>query len=314
MTGTIIPMTPAAGADASDVAPITETVPLAPRPSRWTLVRRRAAQHPSLIAGAVIIVFYAVVAVIGQLWTPYPARELGAGAPLLPPSAEHWFGTDRLGRDVFSLVLDATMLDLGLVLLAVIFAFTIGTFIGTLAGFFGKVTDVVVLRAVEIIQAFPILLLALLIVQAAGPGFLNVVMVLAVLGIPNYIRLARAELMARRSSQYAEAARLAGAGSLRVAFRHLLPNSLGPLIAYSSINASWAILVAASLGYVGVGLPPGTPEWGALVAGGATAITSGDWWVAFFPAAAIVGLAVGFYLLGDGISDLLDPRRRRRSS
>lgn len=273
----------------------------APRPPRW---------NPSLLGGIGVIGVYVVLGVIGMFWTPYPPGASGVGPSFAPPGAEHLFGTDRLGRDIASMVWAATPLDLGIVITAVLAAFAIGTVIGTLAGFYGSGLDTLITRLLEVLQSFPALLLALLVVQAIGPGFANVVMVLVLVGVANYIRLARAEVLSKKTMQYTEAAKLAGASPLQVAFLHILPNSWGPLIAYSSINAAWSVLIVASLGFLGVGLPPGTPEWGSLIAQGQTAITSGLWWVSLFPGLAIVGLATGFYLLGDGLNELTDPRRR----
>lgn len=279
-------------------------------PARTKGPRRSSRWNPSLLGGIGVLGVYAVLGAIGLFWTPYPPGASGTGPSFAPPSAEHLFGTDRLGRDIASMVWAATPLDLGIVITAVLAAFAIGTVIGTLAGFYGSGLDTLITRLLEVLQSFPALLLALLVVQVIGPGFANVVMVLVLIGVANYIRLARAEVLSKKTMQYTEAAKLAGASPLQVAFLHILPNSWGPLIAYSSVNAAWSVLIVASLGFLGVGLPPGTPEWGSLIAQGQTAITSGLWWVSLFPGLAIVGLATGFYLLGDGLTELTDPRRR----
>lgn len=263
----------------------------------------------SLRIGGTILAFYALIAVVATFWTPYEAGQPGAGAPLSAPSLEHPFGTDRLGADVLSQTMAATALDLWITVAAVGIAAIIGSAIGTLAGFYRGAFDTATIRVLEIVQSFPGLLLALLIVQAVGAGTLNVIIVLAVIGIPNYVRLARAELMSKRTLQYADAARLAGRRPLGVAFGHLLPNSMGPLIANTSINASWVVLVTASLGFLGVGIEPGVPEWGSLIARGQDAVMAGQWWVPLFPGLAVVGLSAGFYLVGDGLSDLYNPRR-----
>jgi peptide/nickel transport system permease protein len=245
----------------------------------------------SLRLGTGLLTFYVFVAVLATFWTPYDANRPGAGAPLSSPSLAHPFGTDRLGSDVLSHTMAATALDLWITVVAVGIAAVIGSIIG------------------PIVQSFPGLLLAMLIVQAVGAGTTNVIIVLAVIGIPTYVRLARAELMSKRTLQYADAARLAGRRPLGVAFGHLLPNSLGPLIANTSINASWVVLVTASLGFLGVGIEPGVPEWGSLIARGQDAVMAGQWWIALFPGLAVVGLSAAFYLIGDGISDFYNPRR-----
>jgi peptide/nickel transport system permease protein len=201
--------------------------------------------------------------------------------------------------------------DLGIALTAVAIALTIGSALGVVAGYYGGAFDTVAMRTVEIFQAFPGLLFAMLVVQAVGAGLANVILVLSFVGIPDYLRLARAEIQAKRSWQYAEAARLAGNPPWRVAFRHLLPNSVGPLLAFTSINAAFAALVTASLGFLGLGLSPNTPEWGNMIARGQDGVMTGQWWVSFFPGLAILGLTGSLYLLGDALADLTDPRRRR---
>lgn len=150
----------------------------------------------------------------------------------------------------------------------------------------------------------------MLVVQVVGPGIVNVILVLSFVHIPDYLRLARGEIRLRRDWQYAEAARMVGNRPWRVAFRHLLPNSIGPLLAFTSINAAFVALVTASLGFLGLGLSPNTPEWGAMIARGQDGIMTGQWWVSFFPGLAILGLTGAFYLLGDALADVADPRRR----
>ena len=157
------------------------------------------------------------------------------------------------------------------------------------------------MRAVEIFQAFPGLLFAMLVVQAVGAGIVNVILVLSFVGIPDYLRLARAEIQAKQNWQYAEAARMTGNLPWRVAFRHLLPNSVGPLLAFTSINAAFSALVTASLGFLGLGLGPNVPEWGNMIARGQDGVMTGEWWVSFFPGLAILGLTGGLYLLGDAL-------------
>jgi peptide/nickel transport system permease protein len=264
----------------------------------------------SLQFGVLIIGFYIAMAVFGQIWTPYDPTATLAGDPFLSPNMTHPFGTDRVGSDVFSRVLDATALDLMITGVAVMLALFMGTIIGTLAGYFGGVIDFVTIRALEIFQAFPGLLLTLLVVQALGRGTENVMVVLSLVGIPYYLLFARGETLSKKNWQFAEAARMVGNGPLRIAFRHLLPNSVGPILAYTSVNAAWVVLLTASLGFLGVGIEPGTPEWGSMISRGQPQIVTGEWWVSFFPGMAVLGLAAGFYLLGDGIRDVMDPRSR----
>jgi peptide/nickel transport system permease protein len=266
----------------------------------------------ALRIGTGVLVFYLAVALLSLLWTPYDPLTPGIGDGYDAPSWAFPLGTDRLGSDMLSRLMVGARYDLGIAGVAVLIALTVGTTIGTLAGYYGGKLDIAVMRGVEIFQAFPGLLFAMLVVQAVGAGIGNVILVLSFVGIPDYLRLARAEIHAKKSWQYAEAARLAGNLPWRVAFRHLLPNSIGPLLAFTSINAAFAALVTASLGFLGLGLGPNVPEWGNMIARGQDGVMTGQWWVSFFPGLAILGLTGGLYLLGDALSDITDPRRRGR--
>ena len=261
--------------------------------------------------GLAVLGFYVFVALLSLVWTPYDPLQPGVGDGYLPPSREFLLGTDRLGADMLSRLIAGAKYDMGIACVAVLIALTVGTVLGVVAGYYGGVADILILRAVEMFQAFPSLLFAMLVVKAVGPGVLNVILVLSFVGIPDYLRLARAEIRSRRDWQYAEAARMVGNPRWRVAFRHLLPNSAGPLLAFTSINAAFVALVTASLGFLGLGLSPNTPEWGSMIARGQDGVMTGEWWVSFFPGLAILGMTGAFYLLGDAIADLNDPRRRR---
>jgi len=274
-------------------------------------VRRRPKLSWSMRIGASVLIFYVAVALISLVWTPYDPLTPGIGDGYDAPSWAFPLGTDRLGADMLSRLMAGTRFNLGITLTAVAIAFCVGTTIGVVAGYYGGAIDTVALRAVEIFQAFPGLLFAMLVVQAVGAGIVNVILVMSFVGIPDYLRLARGEIHSRRSWQYAEAARMVGNPPWRVAFRHLLPNSIGPLLAFTSINAAFVALITASLGFLGLGLGPNTPEWGNMIARGQDGVMTGQWWVSFFPGLAILGLTGAFYLLGDAISDLTDPRRRR---
>jgi len=274
--------------------------------------RRRPRSWWALRIGIAVLVFYAFIALLSLVWTPYDALTPGIGDGYDAPSWQFPLGTDRLGSDMLSRLMVGARYDLGIAAIAVTIALTVGTILGTFAGYHGGKLDIVVMRGVEIFQAFPGLLFAMLVVQAVGAGIVNVILVLSFVGIPDYLRLARAEINAKKTWQYAEAARLAGNLPWRVAFRHLLPNSVGPLLAFTSINAAFAALVTASLGFLGLGLGPNVPEWGNMIARGQDGVMTGQWWVSFFPGLAILGLTGGLYLLGDALADITDPRRRGR--
>ncbi len=261
--------------------------------------------------GIGVLAVYLAVALLSFFWTPYDPLAPGVGDGYAAPSLQFLLGTDRLGSDMLSRLMAGAKYDLGITLVSVSIALTVGTTLGVIAGYYGGVADTVILRSVEVFQAFPGLLFAMLVVKAVGPGIKNIILVLSFVGIPDYLRLARAEIRSRRTWQYAEAARMAGNRSWQVAFRHLLPNSAGPLLAFTSINAAFVALITASLGFLGLGLSPNTPEWGSMIARGQDGVTTGQWWVSFFPGLAILGMTGAFYLLGDAVSDLTDPRRRR---
>jgi ABC-type dipeptide/oligopeptide/nickel transport system permease subunit len=260
--------------------------------------------------GVGLLAGYLVVAIISYFWTPFDPLGVG-GDVLVKPGTPYLFGTDRLGEDVFSRTMVATRYDLAITVASVGLALVFGTILGTIGGYYGKFWDGAIMRVIETFNAFPTLLFAMLIVSAVGPGILNIIVVLAFVGLPSYLRLARAEVMSRRTWQFAEAARMVGCRSWRVAFRHLLPNSIGPLLAFTAVNAAWVALITASLGYLGIGLQPGVPEWGSMIANGQDGIITGQWWVSFFPGMAILGMTGSLYLLGDGLGDRFDPRRRR---
>lgn len=264
----------------------------------------------SMRIGLAVLLLYVGIALLSLVWTPYDPLQPGVGDGYAAPSLEFLLGTDRLGSDMVSRLMAGARYDLGISVVAVSLALVVGTVLGTVAGYYGGVLDVVILRVVEVFQAFPGLLFAMLVVKAVGPGIMNVILVLSFVGIPDYLRLARAEIRSRRNWQYAEAARMVGNRSWRVAFRHLLPNSAGPLLAFTSINAAFVALVTASLGFLGLGLSPNAPEWGNMIARGQDGVMTGEWWVSFFPGLAILGMTGAFYMLGDAISDLTDPRRR----
>lgn len=283
----------AATADAS--APIA--------PMRRRRLTRVVPASGSMKAGLAIVIAMAIVAIVATIWTPYPPSASGTGPVYQGPSLAHLFGTDQVGADVFSKTMAATSVNVGLTLAAVVIAFILGTILGALAGFYGGWVDTITMRVMEVLQAFPSLLLAMLMVAAVGSGLANVVVVIAIVGIPSYVRLARAEILTKKNWQFAEAARIVGNRPIRVLFRHLVPNSLTPLIAFAAVNASWVAVIIASLGFIGLGIQPGSAEWGSMISAGQDAVINGQWWISSFPGAAILVLAGAFYLIGDGLSD-----------
>jgi peptide/nickel transport system permease protein len=290
-------------------AETTAPAPAAPMTSAGHL-RHVLSENPvTLLATAMFIVLLAM-AFFGPWLVPFDPLATKADAALQPPNASHWFGTDALGRDIFSRVVVATRLDLGIAFSAVFISFIIGMPLGLAAGFFGGWWDRIVSRVSDTIMAFPLFVLAMGIVAALGNTVGNIILATAVINLPFYVRVARAEANVRRGAGWVEAARLSGNSDWRLLAMHLFPNALPPAMVQVSLNMGWAILNAAGLSFIGLGVRPPEPEWGILVAEGAQFIVSGEWWVSFFPGAMLMLAVFTFNLLGDALRDIFDPRRR----
>ena len=262
------------------------------------------------VAAFSLFLFIVFLALFGGLLAPYDPLATAASYTLQPPSFQHPFGTDHLGRDVLSRVIIATRLDLGIALSAVILSFFIGSALGSVAGFWGGWWDRIIGRFSDTIMAFPLFVLAMGIVAAMGNTVENIIYATAVINLPFYIRVSRAETSIRRDAGYVSAARLCGNSELRILVMHVFPNTLPPMMVQISLNMGWAILNAAGLSFIGLGVRAPAAEWGIMVAEGATYIVSGEWWLAFFPGIALMLAVLCFNLLGDGLRDLVDPLRR----
>jgi len=252
----------------------------------------------------------ALCALIGPYVVPHDPLASDTAAALQPPSLKHLFGTDQLGRDIFSRVVVATRLDFVIALSSVALVFVMGGFAGIAAGYFGGWTDRIISRLSDTIMAFPLFVLAMGIVAALGNTVTNIVIATAIINFPLYVRVARAEANVRRDAGFVMAARLSGNGDFRILLTQILPNIMPIMMVQISLTMGYAILNAAGLSFIGLGVKPPTPEWGIMVAEGATNIISGEWWVALFPGAALMIAVFCFNLLGDGLRDLVDPQRR----
>jgi peptide/nickel transport system permease protein len=269
---------------------------------------RRFSANWLAVAGLGIIIALILVAILADLIAPYsPVIGDLKGARLLPPSAVHWFGTDDLGRDIFSRVVYGSRLTLFVVILVAIIAAPIGLLVGTVAGYAGGWVDAILMRITDIFLAFPKLILALAFVAALGPGIENAVLAIAITSWPPYARIARAETLTVRNSDYIAAVQLMGASPFRIVLRHIMPLCLSSLIVRVTLDMAGIILTAAGLGFLGLGAQPPLPEWGAMIASGRRFILD-QWWVAGMPGIAILVVSLGFNLLGDGLRDALDPR------
>jgi len=272
--------------------------------------RHVLSENPLTIVAFSLFALFVGMALFGPMIAPYDPLETGTGDKLTPPTASHWFGTDHLGRDLFSRVIAAARLDLMIAVSAVGLSFVCGLGLGALAGFYGGWTDRVIGRLIDTIMAFPLFVLAMGIVAVLGNSIENIVYATAIINLPFYARVARAEINVRLDAGFASAARIAGASELQVLGRHLIPNVLPAMMVQLSLNMGWAILNAAGLSFIGLGVQPPTPEWGIIVAEGADYIISGEWWLVLFPGVALMLAVFCFNLMGDGLRDLIDPRRR----
>jgi peptide/nickel transport system permease protein len=257
-----------------------------------------------------LFVLIVLTAMFGPYLVPYDPFASNTPMALKPPSAAHWFGTDQLGRDVFSRVIVATRLDFIIAVSSVALVFVMGGLAGVAAGFFGGWTDRVVGRIADTIMAFPLFVLAMGIVAALGNSVQNIVLATAIVNFPLYARVARAEANVRREAGFVQAARLCGNGELRILLTQILPNIMPIMIVQMSLTMGYAILNAAGLSFIGLGVRPPTAEWGIMVAEGAAFMVSGEWWIAFFPGLALMVAVFCFNLLGEGLRDIVDPQRR----
>ena len=269
-----------------------------------------AKSNPLSMVAFGLFLLLVLIAIVGPHLVPFDPLASNAAMALQPPSATHWFGTDNLGRDVFSRVVVATRLDLSISVMAVLLSLLIGSLLGAVAGYAGGWADAVVSRVMDTIMAFPLFVLAMGIVAALGNTIENIVYATAIINIPFYARLVRSEVRIRRDAPFAQAARLSGMSHTRVLLFTLLPNALPPMMVQMSLNMGWAILNAAGLSFIGLGVRPPTPEWGIMVAEGANFIVSGEWWLALFPGLSLMLAVLTFNLMGDGLRDLVDPRQR----
>jgi len=281
----------------------------APRPAGGGAVDLLRA-HPVTAAGAVLIVLVAVAGLAAPVLAPYDPLRTDPGDTLRAPGGAHLMGTDDFGEDIWSRVLWGARIDLEIALVAVAVALALGCTLGALAGFSGGWVDEAVMRSMDVLQAFPSFILAMGIAAALGPSLRNLILSVALINVAVYARLMRARLLVVKQAMYAMAARGAGNPPWRLLLVHLIPNCLTPIFVQSSLQSGWAILTAAGLSFVGLGVRVPEPEWGVMVAMGVARITSGSWWVSFYPGLCIALVVMGFNLIGDGLQDLLDPQRR----
>jgi len=273
---------------------------------------RRFIKNRLAVIGLAIVALIVLLAILAPVIAPYNPLQHDYDELLLSPSFEHLMGTDDLGRDIFSRVIYGTRYALLIGVAVVVLELLIGASLGFIAGYFGGGLETVIMRGVDTVLAIPTLILAIAIAGAFGGGLWVMIIAIAVAGWGEFTRLVRAQVLSLKELTYIEAARAIGAGEARIIFNHIVPNSMGPVLVYTTLYMPTAILWSAALSFLGLGAQPPTPEWGAIIADG-RAFISYAWWIATFPGLAIMVTTLGFNFVGDGLRDALDPKFERRT-
>lgn len=262
------------------------------------------------LIGMGIVIFFIILAFIAPFVAPYSLDGQNLIDRLKPPSSKHWFGTDDFGRDIFSRILYGARISLWVGFFAVLGSVIIGTFLGIVAGYYGKWVDAIISRVFDIMLAFPSILLAIAIVAILGPSLQNALIAIAIINIPNFGRLIRSKVLSVKQEEYIMAARAVGMKDARILFNHILPNSISPIIVQATLAIATAIIEAASLGFLGLGALAPTPEWGKMLSDCKQYLVQAPWTL-FFPGVSIMLTVLGFNLMGDGLQDVLDPKLKQ---
>jgi len=289
---------------------VPEVAPVMRKRRKMPDALRRLLRSPGPVLGLIIVAIFLFISLTAQWIAPHDYEQANFSMARKGPSAEHWLGNDELGRDLFSRLLHGARLSLVIGIISVSIGLVIGLPIGLISGYAGGKTDLVSMRFMDILLAFPSILLAILLVATFGPGLNNAMIAIGIVSIPIYARLVRSSTLANKNELYVEASRSTGASGLRILFRHIFPNTTAPVVVQSTLQIAAAILAAAALGFLGLGAPPDVPEWGNMLQKGRTYIVSAPH-IVIFPGLAIMLTVLGFNLLGDGLRDALDPRMKR---
>lgn len=277
--------------------------------SPWKEAWHSFSKNRLALIGLFIVLFFIVIAALAPYIAPYSYRDQVLADRFLPPSGKHWFGTDDFGRDIFSRVLYGARISLWVGFFSVMASAIIGTFLGIIAGYYGRWVDGLISRVFDILLAFPSILLAIAIVAILGPSLQNALIAIAVINIPNFGRLVRSKVLSVKQEEYIMSARAVGMRDSRILFRHILPNSVTPVIVQATLAIATAIIEAAALGFLGLGARPPEPEWGRMLADAKNYLSQAPWTL-FFPGMAIMLTVLGFNLMGDGLRDVLDPKMK----
>lgn len=275
----------------------------------WKEAWRSFKKSKSAVAGAGIVIFFILVAIFGPMLAPQGINEQNLAIRLLPPSSDYWFGTDDLGRDVLSRILHGARLSLTVGISAVVLSAFFGSLLGIIAGYYGRWIDTIISRIFDIMLAFPSILLAIAVVSILGPSLRNALIAIAIINVPNFGRLIRSRVLAIKEEEYIHAAKAIGMKNSRILWRHILPNSMTPIIVQGTLAIATAIIEAAALGFLGLGAEAPQPEWGKMLADARMFLLNAPW-AMVFPGVAIMLTVIGFNLMGDGLRDALDPKMK----
>jgi peptide/nickel transport system permease protein len=279
------------------------------RQTQFGDVRRRFLRNKLALIGLVMVAIVFFAAAFASVISPHPPKAQDLTKTLQSPSADHWFGTDELGRDVLSRVIHGSRIAVTVGLASIVLALFIGVILGSVSGYLGRAWDAVIMRVADVFFAFPLIIGAVVIILVVGRGITPVIIALGIFSWATVARLLRSSILSIRESEYVEAARSLGASKWRIVTRHVLPNSMAPVLVFAMVSVATAIVAEASLSYLGVGVPPDVPDWGNMISSGQKFFGFKDYlW--FFPSMAVVFTVLGFIFVGDGLRDALDPRLR----
>lgn len=278
--------------------------------SLWVDSLQRLTRNPGAVVGVVVLLLLVAAAIFAPQITRYDPVEITPRDRLLPPGVAHWFGTDAFGRDVFTRVVFGARISLIIGIVSVVIATLLGVSMGLVAGYFGGLSDAIVMRAVDVMLAFPGILLALVIVAVLGPDLLNAMIAVGISAAPTYARVTRGAVLQTKTSLFIDAAVVVGVPTWQIILRHILPNILGPIVVVTTLGVAGAIIAGASLSFLGLGAKPPTPEWGLMLSEGRSYLRQA-WWITTFPGLAIMLTVLAINLLGDGLRDALDPRMKK---
>jgi peptide/nickel transport system permease protein len=291
----------------ADIKPIIAEEKLTPP---WKEAWLSFCKNRLALIGLGIVIFFIIIAIIAPLIAPYGYKDQNLVERLQAPSSEHWFGTDDFGRDIFSRIVYGARISLWVGFFSVLGSVIFGTMLGIIAGYYGRWVDAIISRIFDIMLAFPSILLAIAVVAILGPSLQNALIAIAVINIPNFGRLVRSKVLSVKQEEYIMAARAVGMKDSRILFRHILPNSVSPVIVQATLAIATAIIEAAALGFLGLGAQAPEPEWGKMLSDSKQYLMQAPWTL-FFPGVAIMLVVLGFNLMGDGLRDVLDPKMKQ---